>query len=59
MQGLNEMATVQVLHTRELAQGTGLRSRQGRKTEWHPVLLTTLLCSTIGVILSHTYTLGV
>ncbi len=57
MQGLNEMTTVQVLHTRELRKALGYTVDKPQK-EWHPVLLTTLMCSTIGVILSHTYTLG-
>jgi len=52
MQGLNEMAIVQVIHTEELRKALGYKVKKEQK-EWHPVLLTTLICSTLGVILSH------
>ena len=59
MQGLSEMAQVQVVHMREIRKALGYEREPVKAQEWRPVLLFTLVCSTIGVILSHTMTLGV
>ena len=57
MQGLNELAMVQVIHMREIRKALGYDVDPPRKREWHPVLLTTLICGTVGTILAHTVSL--